>query len=1180
MKSAWQNMPLRLRLVLLIVLSSSIGLAAALSMFLLYNEQRMREHKMEELQSAADLMGTSSAAAVVFDDEMGGARVLQALRTRSHVLQAILYRVDGTVFAIYQRPDQTGRTPGHIEMRAEGFRWEPDKLELFQPLQREGAQIGNLYMETELADLQEERRHSVLLAVPMIGVSLALIYLLTVLLQRSVTHPLRKLAGLARQVTAGKNYSLRAPAVGVPELRQLGCDFNHMLEAIAKQEKELSQARDLLEDRVAERTMALEQEIAERQHAELMLKENEELFRAVNEAAPVGIVSEDRGGMIRSSNPAFRRMFGYSAQELDGKSIDELLAAGELHEEAASLTRQVITGHLVRQTLKRRTKNGRLLDVEAFGAPLQLDGRSMGQLAIYLDISRRVEAERAIRESEELFRMLSAAAPIGIFRTDREGRCVYVNQRLCELTGRTPESSLGFGWLEALHPDDREHVQKFWTTGVQLGIEMQDETRFVTPAGHTNWVCWQSRALHGADGSLLGFVGVIEDITTRRAVEQGLQEAKRAAEAANEAKSQFLANMSHEIRTPMNGILGMTAHALETPLNPEQREYLGLVKSCAESLLEIINDVLNFSKIENGKITLESIPFSLLDCAENAMLPVALRAQQKGLEVEWCVRGDLPERVVGDPTRLRQVLINLLDNAEKFTQEGELALVLDCVRNDAEGAEVTFRVTDTGVGIAPKSQEKIFEAFQQSDATVTREFGGTGLGLSISDRLVHLMGGQIQLESEPGKGSCFFFTLQLQKASEDPAKPLPEYAVEKFASVKTLVVDDRQPGRELAQWLLTRWGLRVATAATAEEAFTQLTAAMEENKPFRLVLLDQNLAGKDGLDVAKEIRRYATPEVTAILMMSSASAFSGDSRPRDSRAFHSVTKPLRRRSLWENVGAALSRAHREEPISAVQSGPRAGKKRKILLVEDNAVNQKLVLRILEKMGHHVDLANNGLEACEWSRARSYDVILMDLQMPVMGGLVATRKIREREKGTGRHVPIIATTAHAAIQDRNRCLEAGMDGYITKPVRREVLAKEIESLGGTSEPADEVSARPPDSKPTEDEWNLRDLMERLEEDQELLRDLLALFREDGIATLAKARSEVTQGDFQALSRTAHTLKGMLKNLSMNASGEMAAALESLAKKEQRGECEDQLARLEHAFTRILPEVEAQLVEMKA
>ncbi len=1175
-----QSIPLKYRLVLLTLVSSGIGLFLALTVFLMYQERTIREHKLEEMDSAADLIEISSTAALAFDDASEAARVLQALKTRKNIREGILYGADGKVFAKYQRRDSTPAANDKLRVDAEKVEWGKDKLSSSRPVILEGRTIGYLYIEADLDDLRGETKVAKLLAVPLFSLTLLLIALLTLQLQKSITNPIRRLAGIARQVAAEKNYGLRSMAGGGPELNQLGVDFNHMLEEIETRDKALREAKDLLEERVNERTMALEQEIAERQKAEVLLKESEELFRALNDAAPVGIVSEGREGNIRQSNPHFLKMFGYEAADLEGKCIDELLAPKEMLETARTLSKQVVAGKVLHRTIKRAKKDGTLLDVEVFAAPLLYEGRPQGQIAVYLDISRRVAAEKVIRESEELFRTLSVAAPIGIFRTDPEGRFVYVNQRWSEMCGRSAESAMGMGWLEAIHPEDREQLRKLWTVGISLGMELQDEARFLTPDGLTNWIYWQSRALYSADGVLLGFVGVIEDITKRRAAEQRLLEAKQAAEQANEAKSQFLANMSHEIRTPMNGILGMTELALETDMSAEQREYLGMVKGCAESLLEIIDEVLDFSKIENGKIELEAIPFSLLDCAERALQPVVIRAQQKGIELEWSLRGDVPEWVVGDPTRLRQVLINLLGNAVKFTEEGEVTLELEGLESSEGEAKVRFAVKDTGVGIPQQKQRIIFEAFQQSDSSVTREFGGTGLGLSISDRIVKLMGAEIQVESHPGQGSNFSFVASFPKCKEKEAEESEEGGDERLPMAKVLLVEDREAGCELGKWLMTRWGLDVDIARNEGEARALLEKMGEEQTSYAVALVDQNLGGTDGYEVVKEIRRNASVKTTAIMVLSSTPAFKQDIRNSYYEVFRRLTKPIRRNVLKESLRAALTRRSPASPIGKSADAATTRESRKILLVEDNVVNQKLAMRILEGMGHKVALAGNGLEACEVLKLGRFDVVLMDLQMPLMGGLAATEKIREMEQGTRRHVPIVAMTAHAAAQDEKRCREAGMDGYLTKPIRKEHLAGEIERVTkhSVAEQPKPAAAEEKESSPSD--WNLEEVLERVDGDQEFLRELLVMFREDSRTSMKKAKAALVNGEMEEVSRAAHTIKGMLKNLAFGGSGEIAAALETAASAGLKDETAKLLGKLERSLAEIMEKVEAQLTEVKA
>ena len=1171
-----RNMSLRWKLAVLTMVGSSIGLVVALAVLLVYDESIAREHKLEELKSTGQLIGTSSVAAIDFDDSAEATRLLQALQYRKHIRLAALYHEDGTLFASYRRtPDIV---PVAKEYAGEGeYRWGKNNLVSIRPLWLEDREIGTLYLEADLDDLWEARRHSELLAIPVFVGVLSLICALTLTLQRFVTLPIQQLASLVRRVSDEQNYSLRAPPLSGQELRQLAGDFNHMLGAIESRDSALRESRSYLETRVAERTQELEQEIEDRRRAESALRESEELFRALNESTPVGVIVESQEGVVQLTNPAFRKMFGYNEEDIAGKSIDQLVATGELRQEAEAISRQVHSGRPFHRSLKRTRKDGSLLDVEAFAAALAVDGKAKGQMAIYVDISRRVEAEKNIRESEELFRTLSSTAPIGIFRSAVDGQYVYVNQRWAEMAGRTAESAMGYGWLDSVHPYDRVRMEELWKAGVEIGTEMQDETRFQRPDGRVTWISWQSRPVHGPDGALSGFVGVLEDITKRKATEQRLLEAKTSAEAANQAKSQFLANMSHEIRTPMNGILGMTELALETPLNSEQRDYLEMVKGCAESLLEIIEDLLDFSKIEHGKLDLQSVPFSILTCAEKALQPVSLRAQQKDLKLDWWVRGDLPDSLEGDPTRLRQILINLLGNAVKFTQQGGITLGIECLRSPTpEETTIRFQVRDTGMGIADENQDKIFEAFQQSDSSVTRQFGGTGLGLSISEKLVRIMGGEIILSSELGKGSCFSFTLcfkNLATASRIDVAP-DQFVIP--PGVRVLVIQDRALAQDVLPWLLSRWGIETVAAHSAL-AFEMFRDARLGERPYRVAILDATSPDSEAFRAAKDIRSLgAASEISIILLTRTTLLFEHD-RTDELQILRRITRPLRREALREAICAAL--CPQDAGTQGAEPTRASPLRRRILLAEDNFVNQKLAVRLLEKMGHVVRTAGSGVEVLQLLRAEPFDVVLMDLQMPVMGGLEATRRIREDETDTGQHLPIVAMTAHAASEDEKRCLQAGMDGYLIKPVRREVLQKKIEEVTmnandtmGTAEPAK------PDV-PSRLDWDVREFLDRLDGDQQLFRELLQMFRTDAEANLRLATEALKRGDLESVARVAHTLKGMFRNLAMNAPAELAATLENAARENNLQQVTSQLPLLENALSKLMPEVESQLMEVR-
>jgi len=783
------------------------------------------------------------------------------------------------------------------------------------------------------------------------------------------------------------------------------------------------------------------------------------------------------------------------------------------------------------------------------------------------EIAERQQAERDLAHERFLLRTLMDNFPDYIYFKDPESRFTRIGKALAayfglsdphEAIGKTDADIYGAERAGQYLADEQEIMR----TGRPI-LDKEEEQSW--PDGRVTWVSTTKVPLRSPDGEVIGTFGISRDITDRKRAELQLQAAKSAAEAASRAKSVFLANMSHEIRTPMNAILGMTELVLDTPLVPPQREFLRAVQESGEALLAVINDILDFSKIEAGKLALDCAPFDLAESLGDTMKSLALRAHAKGLELAYHLCPEVPAAVVGDRARLRQVVVNLVGNAIKFTDAGEVVLEVAVDSSSDHEVVLHFAVSDTGIGIPEDKRAVIFDAFEQADNSTTRRFGGTGLGLAISSRLCEMMSGRIWVESEVGRGSTFHFTARFALAEEPPA-PAPPAQPAIVGGTSVLVVDDNATNRRILEEMLRNWGMLPTAVPRARDALQLLREAHQAGRPFRLVLADASMPEMDGFSLTEQIKQDPQLGSTVIMMLSSADRPGDVSRCERLGLASYLLKPVKQSELLDAILVALGISAAEDEALEPLAAPRSARFRplRILLAEDSLVNQKLAVGLLERVGHSVVVANNGQEALGAAESQPFDLVLMDVQMPEMDGLEATAAIRAREKRTGRHLPIIAMTAHAMPGDRQRCLEAGMDEYLAKPIRARQLLAMIETVLGAAPPGEGES---PLTAPPGDQVDWLGALRAVQGDRDLLRSLAETALEEYPRLMGTIRQAIAGRDAAALRLAAHTLKGSIRHFGAPGAFKQAHGMEMIAGAGDFRQAEDALPALESEVARL-------------
>jgi PAS domain S-box-containing protein len=789
--------------------------------------------------------------------------------------------------------------------------------------------------------------------------------------------------------------------------------------------------------------------VEEKQRAEQSLRESQQELQALMDASPVAISWADLQGNIRYINHKHHELFGYTLEDIPTIAEwqrqadqdpaqrerfthweDELM---EAHKQGTSLPPREMTATCKDGSIRYVTIEGTIV--------------SNHNLVIYNDITERKQMEEKLRQSEERFRTLVETMRVGLSAVDAKGVITYVNDQMCQMLGYTREEFIG-------HPTTDFHDEESRKRQEEIFAKRRKGLKDPTPYEIT-WVAKDGRKVntiltptpgYSPGGEFTGSFAIFTDITELKYMEEELRKAKEEAETANRAKTEFLASMSHEIRTPMNAIIGMADLLLETELTPEQEQYVQVFQTAGENLLNIINEIIDISKVEAGHIQLETIDFDLNDLIEKLCDVMAVRAHKKGLELVYNIMPDVPTDLLGDPTRLRQILVNLIGNAIKFTEKGEVFIQIENKTLKKETVELLCSVTDTGIGMSAEQIETIFDPFTQADSSITRKYGGTGLGLAISKQLVELMNGHIKVESKAGHGSTFSFTAQFGIQTE-PQEHTQKATVD-MKGVKMLVVDDNETNRMIVRNTLSKLGAIITEADCGESGLAKFKRAIKAGKPYQLALIDRRMPGMDGFELAQHLKEsMGNIKNTAVMMLTSDNRGDDFALCKELDIAFYLVKPVKKADLLDAIASIMGRKMGSVAGKVPETKPVDFSKTRsfnLLLVEDSADNRLIIQAYFKRASDHIDIAENGAIAVEKFKSGKYDLVLMDVQMPVMDGYTATREIRKWEREQGREeTPIIALTAHAMKEDVQKSRDAGCTDHLTKPIKRATLMEAVQ-----------------------------------------------------------------------------------------------------------------------------------------